>query len=280
MSKLLERLAQGKRRSALCPDCDELLSPDAMNIREGVALCPACGTLSKLSELNTSGRSNAELLANPASGCAVDWDERQVAVTCALRSLGGFAGVAVFALFWNGIISVFALQAMAGLYANLIGPLPGWFPALGVKDGVPEMNDAPMDLGMTLFLCIFLLPFLVIGIGTMLVALTMLFGKTVAVIDEFDSYIATGIGRFRWKRRFDPRKAQSVKIVSAAWQSENSHQMRIVLVADKTIRFASMLNEDQRAWFRAQLDQLLFAPDRASNGIVHQNLQWLHRDSR
>ncbi len=269
MSTLLERLARKKMRPSLCPDCDASIAPDAMNISEGVALCPQCGSLLKLSELNASGLTAAEILENPPAGCTLERDNRQVQLTCSLRSFSGFFGVAFFALFWNGIVSLFALHAIAGLYANLIGPLPKWFPAIGAKGGVPEMNGGPMDLGMTLFLCVFLTPFILVGVAMTTVALTVLFGKTVVFIAEFDSYVATGIGWFRWKRRFDPLKVEKVIISSSAWRSQEDQRQCIELIADHSIKFGSMLNVNQRAWFRAQLHQLFFRPELARGTKIH-----------
>ncbi len=267
MSTLLERLAQKRMRPSLCPDCDASVTADAMNISEGVALCPQCGSLFKLSELNASGLSAAEIIANPPVGCTLVREDQQIKLVCALRSFTGFFGVALFALFWNGIVSLFAIHALGGLYANLIGPLPKWFPAIGAKEGVPEMNGGPMDLGMTLFLCVFLTPFVMVGVGVATVALTILFGKTVVVISEFESYVATGIGWFRLKRRFDPLKVEHVRITSSAWKSQEDNRQCIELIADNTIKFGSMLNNNQRAWFRAQLKQLFFRPDLSSVSV-------------
>src|SRR5437868_14236 len=108
-----------------CPDCDESLAAEAVNIKEGVALCPKCGTLSRLSELNYGDRSMEEILGQPPSGCSITPLGQVVVATASLRSVGGFLVTVAFALFWNGIVSVFVLLAIAGLYTNLIGPLPG-----------------------------------------------------------------------------------------------------------------------------------------------------------
>jgi hypothetical protein len=102
--------------SQRCPGCDVLITSDAINIKERVALCPGCGRLSRLSELNTSGRSIAEILAQPPAGCSVVSDGHRVTTTVSLRLLAGFLVSAAFALFWNSITSVFVLIAVAGLY--------------------------------------------------------------------------------------------------------------------------------------------------------------------
>ena len=107
-----------------CPDCDEALGSETINIKEGVALCSNCGKLSRLSELNYSHRSVQEILSNPPTGCSIVSLGQGVVAKASLRSIAGFLFPAGFALFWNGIVSVFVLIAVAGLYTNLIGPLP------------------------------------------------------------------------------------------------------------------------------------------------------------
>ena len=259
-----------------CPECDESLTSDAINVKEGVALCPACGKLSRLSELNCASRSRAEILSKPPGGCSVTPWGQKVIVRASLRSIVGFLLPAGFALFWNGIVSVFVLIAIAGLYSNLIGPVPKWFPAPGVHDGVPEMNGGPMDLGMSLFLCVFLIPFVTVGTAMVGAAVMNLVGKVEVVLDEFESHVATGIGFLRWKRRFDARSVHAVDFGVTA-QSEGSANRLIELTADRTIKFGSLLQADRMEWMRAVLQELLLRPNanRASDTLL--SLPWLSR---
>ncbi len=261
-------------KSARCPHCDESLAADSINIQEGVALCPQCGSLSPLSELVLSDRSIAQWIEDPPPGCSVTYDDRQIKVECSLRSWLQAAPIAIFALFWNGIISLFAAQALAGLYANLWGPLPAWFPAPGIRNGIPEMNDGPMDLRMTLFLCLFLVPFVVIGCSSIVIMLTNLMGTTTVVIDEFESWLGTGIGPFRWKRKFDPQQVSDVKVVSEPRGSRGSTETRVHLIADRDLRFGAMMNDRQVAWFRSQLHQLFFDEGSESGRPQVKNLIW------
>ncbi len=277
MSGILKRLLPSDFGLQRCPNCDAVITADAINIKEGVALCPDCGKLSRLSELNTSGRSIADILARPPSGCSVVSDGQRVAATASLRSLSGFAFTAGFALFWNGIISVFVLIAIAGLYTNLIGPLPTWFPAPGLKDGKPEMNGEPMDLGMTLFLCVFLIPFVTVGIGMMAAAVINLIGKVEVVIDEFDSYVATRLGFLRWKKRFDPCEVQAVEFGGTPWQSDGGSNRLIEIKANRTVKFGSMLQSDRMEWLCAVLRQILLPPIDEGRRSTRPAVAWLSR---
>ena len=235
-----------------CPDCDEVILAEAINIQEGFALCPACGRLTRLSELSFRSRSIVETLNQPPAGCSILPVGHGVIVRASLRSITGFLVMTGIALFWNGIVSVFVLIAIAGLYVNLIGPLPAWFPA-------PGMNGAPVNLGQVLFQCVFLIPFVTVGTGMAGAALMSLFGKVVVVIDEFDSYAATGFGLFIWKKRFDPLQVHSITISTNSSESEgrtNSNRM-IEIRSDRTLKFGSLLQSDRLEWMHAALKELM-----------------------
>ncbi len=137
MPGILNRFLPSNFGAQRCPDCDGSLKGGDINIQEGVALCPVCGKLSRLSSLNTSSRSIAEILDKPPRGCSLTSFGHGAVATVSIRSLAGFLFPAGFALFWNGITSVFVLIAIAGLYTNLIGPLPNWFPALVCRMASP-----------------------------------------------------------------------------------------------------------------------------------------------
>ena len=175
---------------------------------------------------------------------------------------------------------MFVLIAIAGLYANLIGPLPQWFPAPGLKDGKPEMNGGPMNLGMTWFLCIFLIPFVAIGIGMAGAALLNLLGKVEVFIDEFDSYVATGVPFLKWKKRFDPREVMAVEFGARAWQSDGESNRLIEMTADRSVKFGSMLQSDRLEWLRAVLREIFLSSNADSRLSNVPALLWLSRKSR
>lgn len=263
-----------------CPECDEPIHPADINMKEGVALCPECGLLSQLSALTFRERSVDDILNRPPAGCDVTPVNSGVLISSSLRSMGGFLGIAGFSLFWNGIVSVFVLIALSGLYANLIGPLPDWFPAPGVKNGVPEMNDEPMDLGTTLFLCVFLTPFVAIGIGTAVTALIYLKGHVRVMIDENDSWVATGIGFVSWQRRFDPLQINHVRRGKTRWETNGERGETIELIGERTIALGSMLSAERREWLQIVLSQLLPASHNSRRHPTLPDLYWLSADYR
>ncbi len=262
-----------------CPECDEIILAEAINIKEGFALCPVCGRLTRLSELSFRNRSVVETLEKPPAGCSIMPVGHGVIVRASLRSIMGSLGATAFALFWNGIVSVFVLIAMAGLYANLIGPLPAWFPAPGVNNGQPQMNGGPMNLGQTLFLCVFLIPFVTVGTGMAGAALLFLCGKVVVVIDEFDSYAATGIGFLTWKQRFDPLQVHSITISTKTSESDGqtSTSRSIGIESNRTIKFGSMLHSDRLEWMCIALKELLLKATASRSNTNLPVLTWIPR---
>ncbi len=239
-----------------CPVCGESLAVESINITEGVALCPACGRLSRLSEVVTHKRPLVEILANPPRGCSIAQHGRQIEVKVSLRSLGGFIAMLFITLFWNGVVSVFVLAAIAGLYANLVGPLPQWFPK-------PDDN---MGLGMTLFLCVFLIPFVLVGLVLLLGLVMTIMGRVVVVIGEHEAYAASGIGILMWRRWFDPQQVRQIETPTLGRADkkdtdEESPGKKIVIHADRVVRFGSAMPEERREWLVAVLRELLINPD-------------------
>jgi hypothetical protein len=260
---VLKKIAEAFSGSSIqrCPQCDHPIAYESINIKEGVACCDPCRKLFRLSELNWSHRSREEVLAKTPLGCSkVEWGQ-SLTLTASARSIPTFIGLSFACLFCNGILSVFLSIAIAGLWANLVGPIPGWFPMPGgVRQGRPIMNDAPMNLGTTLFLCLFLIPFVTVGTGLVLGAMFSLLGRVKVVIDQVESYVSTGIGFLSWKNRFDPMGIDSVKFSNSSGDGESAPKSSIQLVGEDTIEFGSTLPSHRRQWLAACLQEI-FSPN-------------------
>lgn len=234
-----------------CPSCDAPLASDAINIAEGVAMCPSCGKLSRLSDVIEHERPSEEVVNDPPAGCTFTSQFDETIIRVSLRSVGGFIGSLFFCLFWNGITGVFVLVALAGLYSSLVGPVPAWFPA-------PTMNNSSsgMGLGMTLFLCVFLIPFVTVGLIMIGAVLTSLMGSTVVSVGRDNAWVRTGVGPIGLTRRFNPRSFRSIGPGKTKWQQNGQHKELIQIDADKTIRFGSGMSEAKRDWLIAVLRRL------------------------
>jgi hypothetical protein len=141
------------------------------------------------------------------------------------------------------------LIAIAGLYANLVGPVPQSF----------------------------LTPFVMIGIGMTIASIMCLIGRVRVVVDEFDSYVATGLGWFQWKQRFDPRQVSDVEITDSQTESNGQVKQAIKITADRTVQFGSVLSQRRLEWLWAVTRELL-VPKKDRFHVQHPpGLEWLSK---
>jgi hypothetical protein len=252
-----------------CPVCGRSIPLDDINIKEGVGLCRGCGKLSRLADIADQPAVDPEALSRPPKGCIY---EPQIGggaiVRASLRSPGAALGTLAVCLFWNGITSIFVLLALSGLYVHFIGPLPKWFPAPTSK-GEDGNLGSDMPLGMTLFLCIFLIPFVAIGFMMILAFLNSLMGRVEVIISMNEGRVRTGIGPFNWTRRFDASKVKRVATSQTRYVQNGQRKQLIEIEAeDRRVRFGSMLRDERRAWMLGVLHLLLVAPAKGGKAMA------------
>jgi len=250
--------------SVACP-CGQDIPIADINVAEGVALCRGCGKLSRLTDLATPVEEAAAIQAasaEPPPGCRIEDHGTEVTLVASARSLASAGGLLFFALFWNGIVSVFVVVVAASLWANLIGPIPAWFPApsnSGASGGSGGgSNGAIMPLGMALFMCLFLTPFVLIGTFVALTALVSLFGKVEVRLRGPDGVVFTGIGPIGWRKRFDAAKVKAVKFVESSTETNGKRQKLIAIEGEvKTVKLGSLLSDQRRVWLGGALKAVL-----------------------
>jgi hypothetical protein len=105
----------------------------------------------------------------------------------------------VFALFWNGIVSVFVCCAVVLTCRHFDWDVPGFlsFFKEGTKDEMPWWG-----------LWLFLTPFIAVGVGMAIAALRGVFGTCVIRVANDEGSVYTGVGPLGRTQRFHP---QSVK---------------------------------------------------------------------
>lgn len=229
-----------------------------MNMQQGVGLCRGCNRLTRVGELVSQGP-DSSLLAyaqdEPPEGAWAHDDGREVVVGASMRSVAGFFGALAFGLFWNGIVSVFVAVNLASTL-NLLGVgVPHWFPA-------PVMNGSTMGVGMTIFLWVFLTPFMVIGLAMIGAALAALMGRVEVRVGAEEGRVFTGIGSLGWTQRFDPRLVTRVRYEDKTWtdsDGDRRQKVQIVLEAEKPIAFGSSLPVARRRYVAGMLAQLFQA---------------------
>jgi hypothetical protein len=248
-----------------CPQCNSIIPEDDINVREGVGLCRTCDKVWRLAELAEEAVGPEEVITDAAmpdalpSGCWLRDSGTEVVVGARCRSGAGFFFL-VFSLFWNSIVSIFVLIAAASLYQRLIGPLPAWFPAPLATGSGSSRHGSPgsnMPLGMTLFLCIFLIPFVLVGLGTFVGAMVGLIGKAEVRIRGSEGVAFTGVGSLGWKRRFEADLVRSVKIGDAGSTTNNKPDRAVIIESNARVKIGAMLSDQRRRWMAGALRKLL-----------------------
>ena len=96
-----------------CTKCDKVIPSEDINVANDVAYCRACNITYKLSELSDDTVVPVEVdLSRPPNGAWHRRDGMGVVIGASQRSLGTAFGALLFALFWNGIVSVFVAIAL------------------------------------------------------------------------------------------------------------------------------------------------------------------------
>lgn len=154
-------------------------------------------------------------------------------------------------MFWNGIVSIFVGLAVASTLALFGAALPGWLPK-------PIMNGSAMGVGMTLFLWLFLSPFIAVGLVMIGAFLMCLGGKTEVRIRDWQGEIFTGIGSLGFRKKFNTQAVRNVRIEDKQWRDSDGDQRRstqilIEMMEGKPIKFASGMTEERRQFVAAAL---------------------------
>ncbi|MBL8761910.1 MAG: hypothetical protein JNL50_11480 [Phycisphaerae bacterium] len=248
-----------------CPACRQLIPSDSVNVGEGVAVCRECGKVWRLSELAKSAEDEAADRAaggEPPPGCSIRDHGVETVIGASARSASAW-GLALAAVFWNSLVSVFLTIAGGGLYSHLVGPLPSWYPVGGstpVNVNGTSTTVATMSLGMAVFLCVFLTPFALAGAGLIGYTLHAIFGRVEVVIRGSEAWVFTGIGRIGWRRPFDPARVATVQVKVSTWEVNGEPQRMIVMTAERDVKLGMFLPDTRRQWLAGVLRKVLLNP--------------------
>jgi hypothetical protein len=241
-------------RTPTCSNCGKTIPADDVNVARDVAFCRSCNLAYPLSDLASGLALDHKIdLHQPPQGCWHRPTGMGAVVGASHRSLLMALPLLGVALFWNGIVSVFVSLALASTLHLLGAPVPEWFPA-------PRMNDETMGVGMTIFLWIFLTPFIVIGLGMIGAFLSCIAGKTEVRVDRGVVAIATGIGPVSWNRRFQAADLKEIRMEESVSNSNDSgpkKQIVAELMSGKTIKFGSMLRDERRRFLAAAAEKII-----------------------
>ncbi len=226
-----------------------------MNVAKDVAYCRTCNQSYPLSSLTHGGIDTDVNLSDPPAGAWYRSDGAGIVAGATHRSIGTAIGALFVGLFWNGIVSIFVLLATAATLGHLGIPVPHWFPA-------PNMNGGPMGVGMTIFLWLFLTPFIAIGLVMIGAFLSALAGRTEVRINGAEGLVFSGIGAIGRRRRFATTSVKDIRIDERPWHdSDGNRQHKTYIIIEthqgKPIKFGSMLTDERRRFLAAAVRKSL-----------------------
>jgi hypothetical protein len=239
-----------------CQRCGKNIPAEDVNVAKDVAFCRSCNLASALSSLVSGFALEPDVdLHQPPPGCWHRVTGHGTVVGATHRSLGTALGLLAMSLFWNGIVSIFVLVAISSTLHLLHVPVPDWFPA-------PKMNGETMSTGMTIFMWLFLTPFIVIGTAMIGGFLSCVAGQTEVRVDRGEVAVSTGIGPIAWNRRFTASDLKEIRIedhISRVNDGGNQCKTQIVaeLHSGRLLKFGSMLREDRLRFLAAAADKLI-----------------------
>jgi hypothetical protein len=261
MSLYLDALSKLNKFAAMvatptCTRCKRAIPSQDINVAQDVAYCRACNLSYQLSTLTQGGEVDTAVdVNNPPSGAWYRVDGTETVIGATHRSLGTAFGTLLFGLFWNGIVSVFVALALASTLRLMGFATPSWFPAA-------RMNGGPMSWGLTLFLWVFLLPFIAVGVAMIAAFLSSIGGRTEVRVDNSEVVVFSGIGALRSRRQFARPNAAGIRLDVRQWRDSDGGRHRnanivIELREGKPVKFGSTLTEVRRKFVAAAVRQAL-----------------------
>ncbi len=235
-----------------CSKCGRMISGTDINVAQDVAYCRPCNISYRLSDLTSGADVSAQVnLQNPPAGAWFVNDGNGMVMGATNRSLASGLGLLFFAVFWNSIVSLFIFLVVSATLHHLGVTLPAWFPE-------PKMNGGEMSVGMTLGMWLFLTPFILVGTGVAIAALSSIFGRTEVRLANSEGTIFTGIGRIGWKRRFE---ISQIKTVRTHQQRNNEGRDSFAILlethAGKQFKLGSLLTNERRQFLLGALQKTL-----------------------
>lgn len=256
VESLMERAVAALSVTPACPRCKKTILSEDINVANDIAYCRACNLSHHLSALASGSIVDSDVdVSRPPAGAWFRRDSVSATIGATHRSLGQAFGLLFFCLFWNGIVSVFVLLALGSTLQHLGIGIPHWFPS-------PTSHGKMIPIGLTIFLWLFLTPFIAIGLGVFASMLSCIAGRTEMRVEGNNATLFTGIGPVGFRKRFLASAAQEVRIVEKRWRdrdgdSRQSMQIIIDLASGKAIRFGSMLTKERRAFVAGAIQKVL-----------------------
>lgn len=220
-----------------CPDTGQVIPPEHYNVSTDLLISPFTGNQFKLSEVvaeQSQRDDDFEILSNPPSGLRERRGFNGVTASVSTRNIPVAIFMTIFTTFWNSMLSIF-----------LVGP---WLPGATSEGGGP----AP-KFGVNPFMTLFLIPFILCGIGTLVYAIMSWIGRYSVTVAGTRVQTFYGVGPIGYRRRFDATLIQKVTIERTGIESNEKPMKAIVLWMPEKKNIAMSLDEVKQRYFAAWL---------------------------
>ena len=236
----------------VCSKCGGLIAAEDINVGADMAYCRVCNEVGRLSDL-TGGRPLPEAnLRHPPAGAWYRQDGAGTVIGAAHRSLVQGFFLLIFALFWNSVVSMLVGLVLVSALDHFHIHVPGWLP-------LPKVTEGTSGLKGTVFLGLFAIPFVAVGVWVAVQAVSALLGRTEVRIQNGAGVVYSGVGRIGRRRRFDAKSVWQVDIdYGVGSKGGRYYFITIKPQTGKTLKFGTMLNEERREFVAAALRQTLF----------------------
>lgn len=206
-----------------CPTCGALLAMEDVNMATDMALCRACNKISRFSDLVQEER-DEEILDSIPRRMSVAKTARGLEVTYRRPKGVGFF-LLLFTLIWNAITyaAVFAMMGETG-HGGIFGQL-------------------------------FLIPFILVGFGTLLGAVYVLFGRMTLTLAPGRGELFRGVGSLGRRQQFFLAKDARVSIETSNIQQNHKVLNKIVVEQPdgKPFEFGTGIAEEEAQQYAAAL---------------------------
>src|SRR5262245_60159278 len=223
-----------------CPKCGGVIPQDDINVAKDIAFCRKCDKGFPLSDIVMDTPVGPVDLASPPRGAWYRDEGGTVSLGASTRS-GTGAFFLFFALFWNSITWVFVVV----------------FVTEAIRPGTIPMKSSSGHPMPTAFGLLFMVPFVLVGLGTGAAAMLGIFGRVEATVRAGEHcQVFVGVGNIGWRRPFDAASVTGVSIRPSGW-TQNGRQQMAICLDGPGLKFGGFLTDERRAFVAAALRKVL-----------------------
>jgi hypothetical protein len=225
---------EGQDVEIQCPKCDRRVAAEDVNMARDMAFCRSCNEAFVVSEAMGSAELGDVDFSDPPGGVTIDDLAGRLVLTATCRSSAA-AFFVVFALFWNSIVSVFLTLGIHGLISgedSFDGPFPG-------------------------FILVFMIPFVLVGVGMGSAALLSLFGQVRVTLEPELLTVFTGVWGIGRSKVADWHQVTAVRIADTGARTNDKPMMAIEVDGPRRFKFGTFLSEERRTFVAAVLRRML-----------------------